>query len=422
MSVRCECGAERRMSEAAALEFKALGACDGARPWLGPFTKEACTERNRLLLRHASNAYFSQVMSVISLPEPDEARRLAVDQVWANFLEYVETIEDLREEKRRKPPVRAALGDLPDEEVFAEIRLRKGGGEREIKHVKTAEIETLMSSDLEIGVDKPSGNFYARALPAERWASPLMAGVERVVLVHRLREVTAQVGFTRFETVTTDVEGELEIGVRRADLARELQWLPAVENRGEGIFLGFRKEAVAAWLLRPQVKLRGDELVAGFNRWKKEHGDAKRDFFGLAYVMLHTLSHLLITEVALDCGYPASSIRERVYARAGFGILLHTGSPDAEGTLGGLVEVGRRIGQHLEAALRRAELCSNDPVCAQHDPASAHERRGLLGAACHGCLLIAEPSCEQRNDFLDRALVVATVDNRGAEFFGADAR
>jgi len=122
--------------------------------------------------------------------------------------------------------------------------------------------------------------------------------------------------------------------------------------------------------------------------------------------------------VSLECGYSSSSIRERIYVGdAGCGILLYTGTPDAEGTLGGLVEVARRIDKHLEAALDLARLCSNDPVCAQHSPADLHEERFLNGAACHGCLLIAEPSCERRNEFLDRALVVATVDGAGAEFF-----
>jgi hypothetical protein len=48
-----------------------------------------------------------------------------------------------------------------------------------------------------------------------------MQAVERVVLVHRLREVVAQVGFTRFEAAAPDIQGELEMGVSRADLARE---------------------------------------------------------------------------------------------------------------------------------------------------------------------------------------------------------
>jgi hypothetical protein len=98
-------------------------------------------------------------------------------------------------------------------------------------------------------------------------------------------------------------------------------------------------------------------------------------------------------------------------------MLLYTGSSDAEGTLGGLVQLGRQIHEVVKSALDLGMLCSNDPVCAQHDPPNAHERRFLHGAACHGCLLISETSCEQQNDFLDRSLVVPTVQNLGAELF-----
>ncbi len=95
----------------------------------------------------------------------------------------------------------------------------------------------------------------------------------------------------------------------------------------------------------------------------------------------------------------------------------HTGSSDSEGTLGGLVQVGRRVHETVKAALDLGTLCSNDPVCPQHDPASRHESRFLHGAACHGCLLISETCCEQQNEFLDRALVIPTVQNVNAEFF-----
>ncbi|MHB8898343.1 MAG: DrmB family protein, partial [Thermoguttaceae bacterium] len=287
------------------------------------------------------------------------------------------------------------------------------------KSVKQDELETLAASKEELGNDQPDGNFFARTLPKVNWNKPWMQSIDRVVLVHRLREVVAQVGFTRFEAASPDIEGELEIGVRRAALAREITWLPAVENRGEGIYLQFNREQIEAWEQRPDVQERGRKLLVGFDCWKDEHRGSHRKFPGLPYILLHSLSHLLITAVALECGYPASSIRERIYAlpSAGYGLLLYTGSPDAEGTLGGLVEVGRRIHEHIQAALELGGLCSNDPVCAQHEPQNTQERRFLLGSACHGCLLIAETSCEQHNDFLDRALVVPTVDNLGVEFF-----
>jgi hypothetical protein len=415
--IRCECGEGRSLIRATLPGT--LGHCDGSRPWLGPYTRENCDDLNRLLVRHASNAYFPQIMSVIALPDRNETLEKAVTQVWENFLQYVETIDELRKERQKKPPVKAALEGFSDEEVMQEIEVRKGQEtEAPIKSVKQAEFEVLTATKEEVGHDRPDGDFFARALPRAAWDKPWMASVERVVLVHRLREVTAQLGFTRFEASTPDVEGELQMGVVAAPLARELSWLPAVENRGEGVFLQFRKSAIDEWLARPEVVARGQRLRAGFESWQQQHPHSRRTFPGLPYFLLHSLSHLLLTAVALECGYPASSIRERVYALdAGCGILLYTGTPDAEGTLGGLVETGRQIDRYLRAALELGRLCSNDPVCAQHDPQSPHEFRFLHGAACHGCLLIAETSCEQHNDFLDRALVVPTVEDLLAEFF-----
>jgi hypothetical protein len=158
-------------------------------------------------------------------------------------------------------------------------------------------------------------------------------------------------------------------------------------------------------------------LLAGFEFWKKEHENSSRDFPKIEYYLLHSLAHLLLTAISLECGYPASSLRERIYAAPGrYGILIYTGSSDAEGTLGGLVLAGRDIQRHVRRALDLALLCSNDPVCAYHTPGE-HDHQPLLGSACHGCLLVAETSCEQRNDFLDRALVVPTVESVDAEFF-----
>jgi hypothetical protein len=356
-------------------------------------------------------------MSVISLPDRDDAVRQAIDAVWS-YVEAVEGLDDLKYE-RKKPAVKAGLEGISDDEAFAEIQLRRLGGSKIDKPVKIAELETLVASKDEVGEDRPEGVFYARALPRAIWESPWMEQVERVVLVHRLREVVAEVAFTRFEAAAPDIEGELDIGVRRASLAREVSWLPAFENKGEGIFVQFKTKAILEWMRLPEVQARAVKLGAGFTEWRKEHQGTTREFPGAAYLMLHSFSHLLITALSLGCGYPASSIRERVYAipNVGYGILLYTGTSDAEGTLGGLVQVGRRIQETVKAALDLGMLCSNDPVCAQHDPSSRHERRFLHGAACHGCLLISETSCEQQNDFLDRALVVPTVQDIGGPFF-----
>lgn len=150
-------------------------------------------------------------------------------------------------------------------------------------------------------------------------------------------------------------------------------------------------------------------------------------FFGPRFYMLHALSHLLIQAISLECGYGASSLRERIYcsmpraATPMAAILLSTTTPGAEGTLGGLVAQGRRIGDHLARALELGRLCSNDPVCATHVPERGQAELHLEGAACHGCLYLAEVSCERMNRMLDRALVVPVIDQPAAlAFFGAE--
>lgn len=415
----CDCGDERSLYEAWGFDTGALGACDGRRPWIGQYAQEPCGEPYRLLVRTASNAYFPQIMSVISLPEYDAG---LADQVSRHF-ERLKAADDfgMLSDFRRSPELDAAFADIADETVVAEYRRQKHGGQDEEVPVKAAEFDILDKGGVCIGEDDPRSTFHAETLDPASWnpdGDPLAAPVDKLVLVHRLREVMSLLGFTRFEAVNPDKDGELDLDVVPAALAETVTWLPAVENRGEGVFVSFKPEEVRRWLSRPGVQARGQEILAGWTAWAAERGRKVDGFPGLPYVMLHSLSHMLMMAIALDCGYPASSLRERVYAGdSGFGILIYTGSSDSDGTLGGLVEAGRRFLDHLRAAVRSNELCSNDPVCASHQPDDSYEARFLHGAACHGCLLIAETSCEQRNDFLDRALVVPTVGVTDAAFF-----
>jgi hypothetical protein len=198
--------------------------------------------------------------------------------------------------------------------------------------------------------------------------------------------------------------------------------LPAVEHKGEGIFVQFDTGVVDAWRGREAVKVREVALRAGYDAWRRDRPNTRRDFPSVAYVMMHSLAHMLLTTIAPESGYAASSLRERIYGNDGrYGILIYTATSGAEGTLGGLVATAQNIGTHLARALETAVLWSNDPVCAEHKPDDRLTARPLHGAACHGCLLIAETSCEQRNDFLDRALVVETVAGDRAAFFSRSA-
>ena len=416
--ISCDCGTPPRIMTDATLDLNLypLGPCNGERPWLGPGTNEACGKPSRLLVKTASNAYFAHTLGVISLPDKDEYLGKAVDGVW-DYLQIVENEKDLEHEMRR-PAVREAMSDYKVPEILKSIDEKKKVGTGADKKLKQAELEVLLSSKVGLSSDVPDGKFFARVLN-KSFNEPWMQFIDKVVLVHRLREVVAQIGFTRFEASTTDIDGEVSNEVQRAVLAKEANWLPAIENKGEGVFISIKSQFVSDWLAKPEVVARGKSYNEAFAAWEEKKGLKDNVFPGLPYLMLHSLSHLLITAISMECGYPTSSLRERVFAvpDIGYGVLIYTGSSDAEGTLGGLIESGRNIQSLLKNALANGELCSNDPVCCQHQPNDTFEERYLLGAACHGCLLISETSCEMFNQFLDRSLVVPTIEGFGAEFF-----
>jgi hypothetical protein len=244
--------------------------------------------------------------------------------------------------------------------------------------------------------------------------------ITRVLLLERLREVNALLGFTRIESPD---EGTGDAAAPRAPLGRSApDWVPATQVHGEGIFIRFNADALKSWADKDAVKSLDARLRLGHRGWRhKRNLDPNEGYPGARYVMLHTLAHMLIRELALECGYNAASIRERIYAeiddnkdQAGF--LIYTAAADSDGTLGGLVELGKpeNLGRLLHQALDRAHICASDPLCSEHDPS---KDQSLHGASCHACSFVSETSCERGNRHLDRALIVPTLENPDAAFF-----
>ncbi len=181
------------------------------------------------------------------------------------------------------------------------------------------------------------------------------------------------------------------------------------------------EDTLEDWEQRYKTSGRAHQLWDAHLSWRRRRNlptDSGKGWPGIRYVVLHTLAHALIRELALECGYGASSIRERIYSTRPdvpemAGVLLYTAAPDSEGTLGGLVSLGEpdHLGRLLSQALERARLCSADPLCSEHDPTtdgSVHH------GACHACQFASETSCERGNRFLDRAALVDTFTCSGA--------
>jgi hypothetical protein len=194
-----------------------------------------------------------------------EAVDRAVTALWESHFSIVQHKQQL-EFVMTMPVVKNLMEEFTVDQVMNAIQRKRSGGAGDERPVKEAEFDALSEAKSEIGADVPEGDFHARTLPIEAWTSKWTAPLERVVLVHRLREVVAQVGFTRFEAAGPDIQGELDMEVQRAPLGLDVSWLPAIENRGEGIFLQFQPQVIDAWLGKKTVTDRDAQLQTGLRR------------------------------------------------------------------------------------------------------------------------------------------------------------
>jgi hypothetical protein len=363
---------------------------------------DGCGKKLRLMVLGASNMWFANTASALHLPQGQGVTDLVAahweilgaqpNQVVAQAI--IDGMDSLRE-----------LRATPIEDVWKQIEtLRSEGGP------KPAEPSgDLLDAEWAL-LSRPTTERQDKDFKAEPTPTPEDYGhlLDQVVLVPRLREVQALVGFTRLSAPERrDLRPR-----NRVPLANAAEtWVPAAEQRGEGIFLELRETAVAAWAERVRDHPRITALHESFRRWSSNRDRDPIPGFPIPrYLLIHTLSHLLIRQVAIECGYSSASIRERIYVgRTGApaaGVLLSTAASDSEGTLGGLVALGHRrhLKRLLDGAFHEVTRCSSDPLCAEHVP--RYPSDALHGAACHACLFASETSCENNNRWLDRSVLV----------------
>jgi hypothetical protein len=222
--------------------------------------------------------------------------------------------------------------------------------------------------------------------------------VDQVVSVRRLREIQVFKGFYR-------IPSENKKTLVPPDITGKSHWLPAIELFGEGVFFTLDKVILQAWENKPEVMKRTDKI-------KQLYEKAQVDFYQdieitPRFILLHTLSHLLIRELESSAGYPAASLKERIYcskSKKMAGVLIYTAVPDIVGSLGGIINSAEPTAllTILDNVFKKAQWCSLDPVCTEHE---GQGPEWLNRAACHACSLIPETSCEYGNVFLDRVFI-----------------
>lgn len=416
--VKCDCGASRSLAQAFGEVGKSnLPACRGRNAHLGDFTSD-CKEEARAVLLGATNSWFPVTISALAIPFESDAISQAVADNW-NYLKSAESLEllDAKLQVLSEAGIAPGLERFTADELWSVVLKQRSEGPSD--------------ASAEIDIKAPEWNVLTRSDPLKDFphfmsskadAPPGFENkIESVLLLERLREVNALVGFTRVEAPEEGADESEQPAM--AALCNGLpEWVPASQVHGEGIFLKLSEDAINAWEGLPQVRDIDRLIYQGHRGWRNSRKlDPDKGYPGVRYVLLHTLAHLLIRELALECGYNAASIRERIYAddegdTPQAGILIYTAAADSDGTLGGLVELGKpeNLGRLLTQALERAQVCSSDPLCAEHNP---ENDRSLHAAACHACTFVAETSCERGNRYLDRALVVPTLERQKAAFF-----
>lgn len=412
--------------------------CVGARPWLSDHGR-ICGLPVRGALRAAGNVYFPKVESSIYLPRKegpisDEMRELmrnteirSAMRSLHRFLGAEIGAAILRRELISLLEVvsPACLTPISDEELIAGYHDMLAGGEGETGLAEEPDTELLTGDDewrypeFRCIRETPNDDRLAATDPGVH--PDLDSYLERVRSVDVLRETRALRGFTR---VRDDV---LKLSAGKALLRREPlpfseDWLPAYVVKGEGIYLELDPARLTTWEGRPEVQARAQRIADQYGKLAARRGSQDR---GLPprFLLLHTLGHLLVNELIFTCGYSSASLRERLYVstdaeREMAGLLIYTAAGDSEGTMGGLVRMARpaNLRAVFASAISNARWCSTDPVCMDAGEKGQGPDSCNL-AACHGCALLPETSCEEFNRFLDRGLVIGTFGDPTLGYF-----
>ncbi len=403
--------------------------CEGLCTWLGEGATRNCDRPLRGSLRGATNVYYGVIRSAIYLPRggsdvPSGLMDLLENPPISGLISLLENLG--------QPPEPAVLrgqhGPLLRTFTDSEIRLA-------LQRLK----DPPSGGDILVGIHDDQETAFRRAEHAilrttrdeeqlltvpqviEDYSRHLSSVFARITLVPKLRETRAFAGFTRVFPENVQTLEERKAMLWRTEPAA--QWLPAYIVFGEGIYLELDEGLLQQWEARLDVIARVGALANHFRSvHQRRHLRARH--ISARLVLLHTLSHLLMNQLTFECGYSSASLRERLYVSSDrtapmAGLLIYTAAGDAEGTMGGLVRMGKpgNLEPVIERSIQNAGWCSADPVCMELGELGGQGPDSCNLAACHNCALAPETSCEEFNRFLDRALVIGTLQRPDLGFF-----
>lgn len=390
--------------------------CSKKRPWLGDIDPQPCPHVPRAMQRGASNMFYPCVETALSIPPWSDNLPENLGAFWGTLV----AIPDLKGKvKMIEVLIPQGLGDilqymgLTPEELALQIEKRDEQlTSTDCDHLRDSEYRQFISS-----IDAKSGEDQNFEMRGENVPSSLSSYFSHIVRLVRLREVRALKGFTRIYPPGKD-------GANIASISKEpKQWLPAVEVKGEGIFVSFNLETLHKWETQVEVMQRAGEIQKEYARQWKEKNQADDPVDRIVtprFLLVHTFAHALMRQLTLECGYSSTALRERLYVddRDMAGLVIYTATSDADGTLGGLQRQGKgaKIESTVPKAIQSIEWCSSDPLCISGLMCG---NESLCAAACHSCVLAPETSCEEFNHFLDRGMLTGWTECPDGGYFSS---
>lgn len=400
--------------------------CPGRSPWHGTEKPSGCGIPIKGSLRSASNVYYAVTRSSIYLPQSNDPAIDTILELFQSHVGLATVLQVLRDTGQRGTAVsirniaRADLEQFGDSTLEAALDAyfseRPDVPREDDSGPAEGETEFRRAEFSVLGEPQHHAEIESRAFPIAAYGEWMSEHFERIVLIDRLRETRAMVGFERIVPETpTQVDERKRLLRAQSETAGD-DWLPAALVYGEGIFFALHEDRLRTWERRDPVLQRAAVLKHRFDQAASRRNLQDRALAG-RLPMVHTFAHLLINQLTYECGYSSASLRERLYVspppRAMAGLLIYTAAGDAEGTMGGLVRMGRpeHLTRIVTQALENATWCSADPVCMEVGSTSGQGPDSCNLAACHNCALVPETACEQFNRFLDRGFVIGGIDD-----------
>ena len=234
---------------------------------------------------------------------------------------------------------------------------------------------------------------------------------DKILRIDNLKITSVQLDFSRVVPIDDDAESAVPKNIFR-NKKEDVIVYPGVENYGEGLFFSFDKKFIKQFSENNEIIEKLKEQINNLSKNSNSFNEGAIKYaqsMNWELYLVHTFSHLIMRELEFKCGYPTASLSERIYVSNKedhnmYGCLIYT-SEGGEGSMGGLIAqtTQKNLNNLIISAIKRATICNSDPLCWES------EGQGLFDlnfASCFSCSLVSETSCEHRNLYLDRKIVV----------------